>query len=149
GLITLLFGIRSLLVGELLITQLWPAIPWELQFKIEYLILCSSGYIITMYFECIFPTYVSRWFRLASRIVTCPLCLILAAFPALVLTKMLLFMGVVVVLHMVFLRVGLVEAAVWRMEGALIFLLVSVVALVTVINDFLYYNEWSRIGNTS
>lgn len=36
-----------------------------------------------------------------------------------------------------------------RMEGALIFLLVSVVALVSVINDFLYYNELSPIGNTS
>src|SRR5690606_18714082 len=47
GLLTLLLGIRSLLVGELLFTKLWPAIPWELQFKIEYLILCVSGFIIT------------------------------------------------------------------------------------------------------
>ncbi|MNI24789.1 Sensor histidine kinase YycG [compost metagenome] len=54
-----------------------------------------------------------------------------------------------IVLNMVYLMVGLVQAAVRRMEGALIFLLVSVVALVTVINDFLYYNEWSLIGNTS
>lgn len=45
--------------------------------------------------------------------------------------------------------VGLVHAPARRREGALIFLLVSVVALVTVVNDFLYYNEWSRIGNTS
>ncbi|GGD72755.1 sensor histidine kinase [Paenibacillus nasutitermitis] len=149
GLFTLLFGIRSLLVGELLITQLWPAFPWELQFKIEYLILCSSGYIITMYSICIFPNYVSRWFRVGTRIVTGVLCLVVVVTPALIYSKMLLIIGVIVVLHMVYLMVGLVQAAVRRMEGALVFLLVSVVALVTVVNDFLYYNEWSPIGNTS
>lgn len=149
GLITMLLGIRSLLVGELLITQLWPDFPWGLQFKIEYLILCSSGYIITMYSECIFPNYVSRWFRLGTRIVTGVLCLVVVVTPALIYSKMLLIIGVIVVLHMVYLMVGLVQAAMRRMEGALIFLLVSVVALVTVINDFLYYNEWSLIGNTS
>lgn len=149
GLFTMLFGIRSLLVGELLITQWWPAFPWGLQFKIEYLILCSSGYIITMYFNCIFPNYVSRWFHLGTRIVTGAFCIVVVMTPALLYTKLLLMIGVMVVLHMVYLMVGLVKAAVWRMEGALIFLLVSVVALVTVVNDFLYYNEWSRIANTS
>ncbi|WP_256761783.1 ATP-binding protein [Cohnella sp. WQ 127256] len=149
GLFTLLFGIRSLLVGELLLTQLWPTFPWELQFKIEYLILCSSGYIITLYSECIFPNYVSRWFHLGSRIVTGAFCIVVVVTPAIIYTKMLPIIGVMVVLHMVYLMVGLIQAAVRRREGALIFLLVSVVALVTVINDFLYYNEWSRIGNTS
>jgi hypothetical protein len=33
GLFTLLFGIRSLLVGELMLTQLWPAFPWGLEFN--------------------------------------------------------------------------------------------------------------------
>lgn len=149
GLFTVLFGIRSLLVGELMITQLFPHFPWELQFKIEYLILCNSGYIITMYFECIFPNYVSRWFRLGSRIATGALCLVVVVTPALIYSKMLLLIGVVVVLHMVYLMVGLVQAAVRRMEGALIFLLASVFTLVAVINDFLYYNGWSLIGNTS
>ncbi|WP_116061317.1 ATP-binding protein [Cohnella phaseoli] len=149
GLFTLMFGIRSLLVGELLLTQWWPNFPWELQFKIEYLILCSSGYIITMYFNCIFPNYVSRWFHHGTRFVTGALCIVVVAAPAIIYTRMLPMIGVVVVLHMVYLMVGLAQAAVRRREGALIFLLVSVVALVTVINDFLYYNEWSRIGNTS
>ncbi|MFC3790123.1 ATP-binding protein [Paenibacillus sp. GCM10012307] len=149
GLFTLLFGIRSLLVGELLLTQLWPAFPWGLQFKIEYLILCSSGYIITMYFDCIFPNYVSRWFQRGTRLVTGAFCIVVTVTPALIYTKLLLMIGVMVVLHMIYLMVGLVQAAVRRKEGALIFLLVSVVALVTVINDFLYYNEWSLIGNTS
>jgi signal transduction histidine kinase len=149
GLITMLFGIRSLMVGEHLVTQWWPSIPWGLQFKVEYLILCSSGYIITMYFDCIFPNYLSRWFRTGTRIVTSAFCMVVVVTPAIIYTKMLPIIGVMVVLHMVYLMVGLVHAAVRRMEGALIFLLVSVVALITVINDFLYYNEWSPIANTS
>lgn len=149
GLFTTLSGIRSLLVGELLLTQLWPSFPWGLQFKIEYLILCSIGYIMTMYFDSIFPNYVSRWFHLVTRIVTGAFCIVVVVTPALLYTKMLLMIGVMVFLHMVYLMVGLVKAAMRRMEGALIFLLVSVVGLVTVVNDFLYYNEWSLIGNTS
>jgi len=149
GLFTVLSGIRSLLVGELLLTQLWPAFPWGLEFKIEYMILCSIGYFMTRYFDSIFPNYVSRWFHLGTRIVTSAFCIVVVVTPAIIYTKMLLMIGVMVVLHMVYLMVGLVHAAVRRMEGALIFLLMSVVALVTVVNDFLYYNEWSRIGNTS
>ncbi|WP_153733067.1 sensor histidine kinase [Sporosarcina obsidiansis] len=149
GLFTALSGIRSLVVGELMLTQLWPAFPWGLQFKIEYLILCSVGYIMTMYFDSIFPNYVSRWFHLVTRIVTSAFCIVVVVTPALIYTKLLLIIGVMVIFHMVYLMVGLVRAAVLRMEGALTFLLVSVVALVTVINDFLYYNEWSPIGNTS
>lgn len=149
GLFTMMFGIRSLLVGELLITKLWPAIPWELQFKIEYLILCSGAYVITMYSECIFPNYVSRRIILGTRIVTAAFCIVIVVTPALIYTKLLLLIGVMTVLTMIYLMVGLAIAAVRRMEGALIFLSVSVVALVTVINDFLYYNEWSLIRNTS
>ncbi len=138
GLFTTLSGIRSLLVGELLLTQLWPSFPWGLQFKIEYLILCSIGYIMTMYFDSIFPNYVSRWFHLGTRIVTGAFCIVVVVTPALLYTKMLLMIGVMVFLHMVYLMVGLVKAALSRMEGALIFLLVSVVGLVTVVNDFFY-----------
>ncbi|MEK0314894.1 sensor histidine kinase [Cohnella sp. 56] len=149
GLFSMMFGIRSLLVGELMLTQLFPRFPWELQFKIEYLILCVSGYIITMYFDCIFPNYVSRWFRLGSRIATGGLCLVVVATPALIYSKMLLTIGAIVVLHMVYLMIGLVQAAMRRQDGALTFLVVSVITLVTVIDDFLYYNGWSLIGNIS
>ncbi|MDR6725997.1 signal transduction histidine kinase [Paenibacillus amylolyticus] len=149
GLFTVLFGIRSLLGGEIMITQWFPHFPWELQFKMEYLILCVSGYIITMYFDCIFPHYVSRWFRLSTRVTTGAFCILVVVTPALIYTKLLLAIGVMVVLHMVYLMVGLVQAAMRRMEGALLFLLVSMVTLFTVVNDFLYYNGWSVIGNTS
>ncbi|MBO9599813.1 MAG: hypothetical protein J7559_18575, partial [Cohnella sp.] len=94
GLFTMLFGIRSLLVGELMITQLWPAFPWGLQFKIEYLILCGGAYFITRYFDCIFPNYLPRWFHLGTRIVIGAFCIVVAATPAIVYTKMLLAIGV-------------------------------------------------------
>lgn len=149
GVFTLLFGIRSLLVGEILITQVWPAIPWELLFKLEYLILCSSAYIIMRYFDCIFPHYLSLGYQLGIEIVTGVFCLIILIAPALIYSKLLSIIGVLIILHMIYLMVGLVRAAMQRMEGALFFLLVSMVVLVTVINDFLYYNEWSRVENTS
>lgn len=149
GLFTVLLGIRSLFNGELIFTQWLPHFPWELQFKMEYLILCVSGYIITMYFDSIFPHYVSRWFRLSTRIATGAFCILVVITPALIYTKLLLAIGVMVVLQMVYLMVGLVRVAMQRKEGALLFLVVSVVTLVAVVNDFLYFSGWSLIGNTS
>ncbi len=149
GLMILMFGIRSLLVGELMLTQIWPAFPWGLQFKIEYLVLSIAAYVTMLYSECIFPNYVSKRLQIGSRIITSLLCIVVIVTPALIYTQMLLLIGIVVVLHVVYLMAGLVRAAVRNMEGALLFLLVSVVVLVTVVNDFLYYNEWSQIPNTS
>jgi len=149
GLFTLMFGIRSLLVGELLLTQLFPAFPWGVQFKIEYLILSSGGYMIMMYAKIIFPNTVSCWFHRSVRLVTGTLCVIILMTPALVFTKLLTVIGMVVVSLTVYLMIGLVREARKETEGALTFLLVSIVALVTIANDFLYYSEWSRIGNTS
>lgn len=149
GLFAAMLGTRSLLNGELMLTQWLPNFPWELQFKIEYLILCLSGYVITMYFDCIFPNYVSRWFRFATRIATGASCLLVIAAPTLIYTGWLIPLGVMVVLHMAYLMIGLVHMAVRRIEGALTFLLVSVIALVTVVNDFLYYSGRSMVDNTS
>lgn len=149
GVFTVLLGIRSLFNGELIMTQWLPNFPWELQFKIEYLILSVSGYMIMMYFDSIFPNYVSRWFRVSSQIATSVFGILVIFTPALIYTQLLMPIGVMVVVHMVYLMIGLVQAAVQRMSGALIFLLASMVTLVTVINDFLYYNGWSLIANTS
>ncbi|CAM4188394.1 ATP-binding protein [Saccharibacillus endophyticus] len=149
GVFTVLLGIRSLFNGEVIFTQWLPHFPWELQFKIEYLILSVSGFIIMMYFDSIFPNYVSRWFRIGSRVATGAFCILIIVTPALIYTQFLLPIGVMVVAHMVYLMIGLVRMAARRKSGALIFLLASVVTLVTVVNDFLYYNGWSLIENTS
>jgi len=148
GLFTTLFGIRSLLVGEHLITQVWPALSWEWQFKIEYLVLCTSAYLIMMYSESLFLNFVKRWFMIASRMMTTALCLLVLLTPAMVYSKLLLLIGGNVLVHCVYLMIGLIYAAIRRMEGALIFLLVSVVAFISMINDFLYYSELSSIENT-
>jgi len=149
ALLTLMLSIRSLLVGEIIFTKIWPAFPWELQFKIEYLTLCTCGYITAQYAKCLFPPIVPRWFMLGSKMVTGALCMLVIFTPALVYTKALLLIGVVVITHMVYLMAGLVSAGKRHMEGAQFFLWVSVITLVTVINDFLYYSELSPIGNTS
>jgi len=149
GLLTFSLSIRSLLVGEIILTMIWPACPWELQFKIEYLILSSCGYLTTRYARCIFPLIVPRWFLRSSEAATGLLCALVILTPALIYTKALPIIGVVVVTHMVYLMAGLVLAFRSRLEGARIFLWVSVITLVTVINDFLYYSELSPVGNTS
>ncbi|MCQ4086363.1 7TM diverse intracellular signaling domain-containing protein [Saccharibacillus sp. JS10] len=149
GIFTVLLGIRSLFNGELIFNQWVPRFPWEMQFKIEYLILSLSGMIIMMYFDSIFPNYVSRWFRRSSQIVTSVCCLIILVTPALIYTQLLLPIGVVVVAHMIYLMIGLIRLTARGQDGTSIFLLASVITLVTVVNDFLYYNGLSLIENAS
>jgi len=69
--------------------------------------------------------------------------------PAILYTKILLIIGAVIVFHMIYLMIGLVHSALKHKEGAIVFLIASVLVLITVVIDFLYYNDWSFIGNIS
>jgi len=149
GLFSVLWGIRSLLVGELLLTKWFPDFPWWLQIKIEYLVLYGGTYIFTMYFYSMFKADVPFWFRLGSRILAGVFCLIVVATPATVYSQTLLMFEVIIVLHMIYFMYTLVKLTIRRYEGAAVFLFVAIFTFMALINDFMFYNEWLLFGNFS
>ena len=149
GLFTIMWGLRSLMVGEVLLTRMFPAFPWEVQLKIEYMILYAGTYIFTLYFNRLFQDAVLRWLQLSSRYLAILFSIIVLVTPAIVYTRTLLTYEIIIAIHMIYFVIVLGRSFLRRREGAAIFLVVSCVTFATVLNDFLYYNELSPIGNTS
>jgi Signal transduction histidine kinase len=149
GLFSIMWSIRSLLVGEVLMTRLFPSFPWGIQIKAEYLILYLGTHIFTIYFSRLFPEETPRWFRLSSRYLALSFSFIVLAAPARLYTRTLLTYEIIIVLHMIFFLYILSKAFRRKKEGAGLFIAVSVVTFASVLNDFLYYNELSPYANTS
>jgi signal transduction histidine kinase len=149
GLFTIMWGTRSLLVGEVLLTRMFPNFPWGIQIKIEYLVLYAGIHIFTLYFYHLFQDIAPRWLRLSSRYLAILFSIIVLVTPASVYTRTLLMYEIIIAIHMIYFVYSLIRAFLRRQEGAGLFLVVSLITFASVLNDFLYYNEVSPIGNTS
>lgn len=149
GLFSVMWCLRSLFTGELIGTKLFPDFPWVLQYKLEYLVLYGGAFIFTMYFYHLFKEESPRWFRMASGIMTALFSIIVIVTPAVIYTRTLQSYGLVIAFHLAFFLYALTRATMKRKEGAVVFLVASVLAVLAMINDFLYYTERLLIGSTS
>lgn len=149
GLFSMLWSFRTLLVGELIITRLFPYFPWGLQIKIEYVVLYGGTFMFTMYFYHLFKEESPAWFPVTSGIPAALFSLLVIAFPAKVYTNTLIAYEIIIVFHLILIVYILVRAALGRKESAVVFLVVTFLAFIAIINDFLYYNGWLLIGSSS
>jgi len=149
GLFTIMWGTRSLLVGEVLLTRMFPSMPWGIQIKIEYLILYVGIHVFTLYFNRLFQNAAPRPLQLSSRYLALLFSFIVLVTPAIVYTRTLLAYEIIIAIHMIYFVLTLGRSFLRRREGAALFLVVSLITFATVLNDFLYYNELSPVGNTS
>lgn len=149
GLFTVGWSVRSLVVGELLMTQMFPEFPWELQLKIEYLVLYGGMFIFTMYFFHLFHEETPRWLRTASGVLAVAFSLLVMVAPAKVYSKTLIAYEMIVAGHLCFFVYAMFLATKRRKEGAVVFFIASVILAMTALNDFLYYSGRVLVGSFS
>lgn len=147
GLFAMMWGFRSLLVGEVMLTKWFPNFPWELQIKIEYLVLYLVTYIFLMYFYHLFKG-IPRWFQKTSYVLAVFFSLVVMLTPARMYTHTLLLYELIIVAHIAFILYALYKSVKEKKEGALLFFIVSSISSLAVLNDFFYYNEWLLLGNS-
>ncbi len=138
GLFCLTVGIRSLLVGQRIFYGLVPGLDWEIQQKMEYLLLYLSAPAFFMFFYHLFPREVSR--RFCSVITWC--CgifgVIVVAAPAKIYGHTGNLFQILVYAASAYLAVVMVKIIQQKREGSLLFAGGFVVLMLTVINDTLY-----------
>ena len=140
GLASLALSLRTAFTGDMLAYRLFPAFPWEIGVKIEYLSVFWGISFLLLYFHYLYEGNLNRplsfglfWTMIAA---TSPVLLL----PARMYTEWLnIFIAVllVLVLYMVY---GLARAALKRYAGARMNLMAGLLFLATVLNDILYYN---------
>lgn len=149
GLFTLGWSLRSLVVGELLLTQMFPEFPWELQLKIEYLVFYGGLFFFTMYFDSLFKEETPRWLRTVAGTGAFVFSLLVIVTPAKMYSQTLVAYELIVTGHMFIFVHALLLAIKRRKEGGVVFFVVSMILAAAVLNDFLYYNGWVLFGSFS
>ncbi|WP_409344427.1 ATP-binding protein [Paenibacillus sp. MBLB4367] len=149
GLFCLIWGVRSLLVGEVMLTKLFPAFPWEAELKLEYLAQFAGTYIFTMYIRSMYPKETPSFVYRISGLTTGAFSLLTMATPARVYTQALVGFQWIAFVHLAVLLAIIATSVARRREGSVLLLVASVVAFLTALNDYLFYGEKLLIGNLS
>lgn len=145
---SLLWAVRPLLDGELIVTKVFPDFPWELQIKVEYLVFYVSPYFFMMYFYYLFKE-LSRSILVISGTLAGVFSLIVIFFPAKIYSPTFSIFQFIIVLHIVYFILALNRAVKKRKQGAVVFMIVSIFAAATIVVDIFIYNEWLMIGRMS
>jgi len=138
GLFCLTVGIRSLFVGQRIFYGLVPGLGWDIQQKLEYLLLFLSAPTFFMFFYHLFPKEVSR--RFCSIITWCCgfFCVVVVVAPAKIYGHTGNLFQILVYAASFYLAVMMIKIIRYNREGSLLFAGGFAMLMLTVINDTLY-----------
>lgn len=149
GLFCLIWGVRTLFVGEVILTQIFPEFPFEIELKYEYMAFFIGAHIFAKYIQSMYPDELPDRFCQISRFVSLSFSFVALLTPARIFTHTLLAFEIYTVVYLIVLLIIIFKAALHKREGALLLSVVAIFSFLTVINDFLYYAEKLLIGNLS
>ncbi len=140
GLASLALCLRMVFVGDIIAVHLFPAIPWELLVKIEYLSVFYGISFLVLYFYHLYENNLHRITSYAFALVMIVLTTPIFVLPAVIYTEWMLFYQLILLVLVLYILYGLVRAAIHKLTGARMNLAVGLIFLATVLNDILYYN---------
>lgn len=150
GLFSIIWGMRGLLVGQVVWTKFFPHFPWEWQMKLEYLALYGGTFLFVIYLRHLFLGAMPAWFYRGSQLFLVIAVIPVIVTPARVYTRLLALNETIIVMQLLFLLYIVVRAFKERREGALVLSWIGAFTLLTCINDFLFFAEkWPYFGSLS
>ncbi len=145
GAFCLLFSVRTLVAGNILLARFADSFSQEIILKIEYLVIYLGFAMYAGFVNSLFPATMPR---LGWRIilgVSLAESLLVVMTPARIFSQMLLPYQMFMVLSILGLVYVLAKAALEKNRAALLIALSSLVGFVCVVNDILYFYEHARI----
>ncbi|MCE9598599.1 MAG: SpoIIE family protein phosphatase [Spirochaetia bacterium] len=137
GSFCILMALRTVSLGERLILDAWPVIPFTLVHKLEFFTLYAGASVFTSYIESLFPVEFSRRVSLVMRTIFGGAAIIAVAFPMTVYGHTLLPIQITILLGICYFVYVLVSAFSHRRPGARLFLVGFGLFAVTIIIDIL------------
>lgn len=146
GLICLLVGFRTLVVGESLAVRFLPWLSWEGAVKIEYFAFMLGGPCIAGFVHALFPRELHSVFLRVVRVIGWTAVLFVAAFPAGVYTYLMLPYMVLNLVTVLYSAKACWTAIVRRRENARMTLFSLAILIIAIVNDTFYYNQLNHTG---
>lgn len=144
ALLCLCVGLRTGLIGEGFIVRWLQGMSWGTAIRLEYAAFVMAAWAGFAYFRKMYPLEIPKiWFK-AATVVGAGLILVAFVTPTLSFTSWLIVNQIYVLLFSARVLVGLFVSAHRKREGAILALIGVAGLVVTIVNDILFYNGWSR-----
>jgi signal transduction histidine kinase len=142
-------GMRAMLVGEVIITKVWPAFSWALELKLEYMTTCTIVAMLLLFCSQIYPNEASKLAVRATQVVCLLFTLVVLVTSPRFFTCTLPYLQAFAAIMGSYVVGVLLTAVRHRREGALWIALGVFFFILTVLNDILYYNGIVSTGSFS
>lgn len=140
GLACLALSLRTAFTGDMLAYRLFPAFPWEIGVKLEYLsVFCGISFLV-LYFYYLYEGNLRRSVSYGLSLAMIGISLPILVLPARIYTEWMNVYVSVLLILVLYIVYGLVRAVLRRYVGARLNLLAGFLFLAAVLNDILYYN---------
>ncbi len=147
GIFCLIIGIRTLTTGEVYMHQLWPALPWQILVKLEYLSFYLGIPVFFLFIRLQFPDELaSRAVNIVSGVSA--LFALLVVFTSVdVFSASLIYFQPFSLIAMLYVVYGLGLAFIRGEEGSSMVLVGFMSIVVAFVNDILYVNNFIHTGH--
>lgn len=140
GLASLALSMRTSFTGDMLAYRLFTGVSWEIGVKLEYLsVFCGIGFLV-LYFHYLYEGNLRRSISYGLTLTLFGISLPVLVLPARIYTEWMNIYIAFLLLLVLYIVYGLVQAVLRRSVGARMNLLAGIVFLAAVLNDILYYN---------
>lgn len=146
GVLCLMYAVRTLLVGETFLINLFPTFSWEIQVKLEYLPTVLS---LPLFMKYVNELYEVKGFKVLERIAVIVGILstaIVLATPAIFYTKYLMVFLLVIPLAIPYFGYVFLNAYFTKRPASLFTLIGFSIFIITVINDSIYFLNFTNNG---
>ncbi|MCA1032187.1 diguanylate cyclase [Bacillus timonensis] len=141
GVTCLIISMRIIVIGDQILLEFFPTIPWEIVIKIEYLTFFSVVPLFTWFMHYLYKTEVTKKYCLGLSFISALFILVVIFTPAIFYTELLVGYQTVTLITLIYLVISLTKAVFRKREGAIIVSGCATIYALTVINDILYVNR--------
>jgi signal transduction histidine kinase len=138
---SLLFSIRTMLLGDNILVRLLPQLDWELMVKVEYLSPYLSIPLFMLFVRELYPKETTAWVTRITLLVGFVFCATVLVFPARVFTYTMSAFQIYTALVLTYIVGVFIVAAYRRREHARLQCSVILLMIAGVTNDMLYHNH--------
>jgi diguanylate cyclase (GGDEF)-like protein len=147
GLTCLVIFVRTLVIGEHLITILFPNFPWALSVRLEFLSFYTVVPLFTWFLHKLYYQEISKTFCYIISLISGAFGLLVLFTTAIVFTESIFYYQTLTIITIIYVIGALLYAASRGREGAKVVLVCATFYALTVINDILYIN--GKIDSTN
>lgn len=139
---SLLYSVRTVLLGENVLVRFIPEVDWEWTVKFEYLIPYMTVPLFMLFVRELYPKESYRWVSRLSLGLGLAFSAVVLVFPARVFTYTLFTYEFIIVVSLSYIVGVFVLAAYRRREYARLQCMVIILMMFGAINDILYHSHW-------